>query len=136
MLGPQQKWDKMFVKVSRWKVSSTNKFMTSSKFDEFRTCEMCVHFHLLVFEFDCLPSNKWKKMRIVSPFWIVSSLISLQPNFSQRKTCASARILWVAMAATFQAFDPDSRLCKWKRQTGFLAPKMDGFFIIMEDHYP
>ena len=51
---------KMFVKVSRWKVSGTNKFMTSSNFDEFRTCEMSVHFHLLVFEFDCLHQKKWK----------------------------------------------------------------------------
>ena len=57
-VGTASEVDKMFVKVSRWKVSGTNKFMTSSNFDEFRTCEMCVHFHLLVFEFDCLPSNK------------------------------------------------------------------------------
>ena len=156
----------MFVKVSRWKVSGTNKFMTSSNFDEFRTCLMCVHFHLLVFEFDCLHPKKWKKMRIVSPFWMVSSFIwvfpkiggkplkwmvfyngkplfssmddfggktplfsgktsiSLQPNFSQRKTCASARILWL-MAATFQAFD-QTLGCASLRQRGG-SPKWTGF---------
>ena len=77
--------DKMFVKVSRWKVSGTNKFMTSSNFDEFRTCEMCVHFHLLVFKFDCLPWNKWKNMRIVSPF-LDSFLFHLGVSKNRGKT--------------------------------------------------